>query len=75
MQLPGWQYPVVIDTASGLAKYDNFGGNWGESRHLDAFLQAYTVEKCRLEARAKGLAVREQQLQDGSIQLQIQEGY
>jgi len=24
VQLPGWQYPAVIDTATGTVKYDNF---------------------------------------------------
>ena len=54
VQLPGWQYPAVIDTASGEVRYDNFEGRWGEQRHLDRFLQAYAVEVVRLEARKKG---------------------
>lgn len=28
VQLPGWQYPVVCNLASGQLKYDNFGGRW-----------------------------------------------
>jgi len=32
------------------------------------------VEKCRLEARKKGMQVSEQTLQDGSVKLQIVEG-
>ena len=28
VQLAGWQYPVVIDPASGEVRYDNFGGHW-----------------------------------------------
>jgi hypothetical protein len=28
VQLPGWQYPVVIDTLSGVVHYDNFQGYW-----------------------------------------------
>jgi hypothetical protein len=36
-------------------------------------LQSYAVEKTRLEARKRGHSVTEQQLQDGSIRLQIQE--
>jgi len=28
VQLPGWKYPCVIDTASGSVRYDNFEGNW-----------------------------------------------
>ena len=74
VQLPGWQYPAVIDTASGAVRYDNFEGRWGEQRHLDRFLQAYAVEVVRLEARKKGHQVSEQALQDGSVRLQIAEG-
>jgi hypothetical protein len=38
---------------AGQVKFDNFQGRWGEQKHLDQFLQAYAVEKCRLEARKK----------------------
>ena len=75
LQLPGWQYPVVIDTATGNTNFDNYNGAWGEQQKLDAFLQTYAVEKAKIEARKKNLTVYEKQLQDGSIQLQIQEGY
>ena len=74
VQLPDWQYPLVIDTAGGTIRYDNFGGAWGDQTHLDRFLQAYAVEKARLEARRKGLTVTEQPLSDGSIKLTIQVG-
>jgi len=74
VQLPGWQYPAVIDTASGEVRYDNFEGRWGEQAHLDRFLQAYAVEAVRLEARKKGHQVSEQALPDGSVRLQIVEG-
>jgi hypothetical protein len=37
-------------------------------------MQSYAVEKAKLEARKKGYQVNEQQLQDGSIKLQIIEG-
>jgi hypothetical protein len=30
VQLPGWQYPAVIDTTSGAVQFDNYGGHWGE---------------------------------------------
>ena len=39
--LPGWTYPVVIDTASGDVRYDNFGGAWGSQHQLDRLMQAY----------------------------------
>ena len=74
VRLPGWHYPAVIDTLTGVVRYDNYGGRWGEQAQLDRFLQAYAVEKTRLEARKKGYQVSEQQLQDGSVRLQIVEG-
>ena len=74
IQLPGWRYPLVADLARGVVHYDNYGGRWGAARHLDAFRQAYTVERARLEAQRQGHSVREQPLADGSIKLTIQLG-
>jgi hypothetical protein len=71
VQLPRWRYPVVIDTAKGEIAFDNFNGRWGEQQHLDRFVQIYSVEKAKLEARKRGHAVSEQLLQDGSIKVQI----
>ncbi len=72
VRLPGWLYPVVFDLATGEARFDNFGGSWGEQKQLDQFLQAYAVEKAKLEARKRGHSVSEQQLADGSVKLTIQ---
>jgi len=72
VELPGWQYPVVCDTANGGLKYDNYGGAWGEQQELDRFLQAYACEKAKIEARRQGHMVSEQTLADGSIKLTIQ---
>ena len=72
VQLPDWQYPVVCNTTTGEVQYDNFGGNWGAQKELDRFLQAYAVERAKIEARKKGHSVTEQQLNDGSIKLTIQ---
>ena len=74
VQLPGWRYPTVIDTLTGTVRYDNFDGAWGEQQHLDRFLQMYAVERTKIEARKRGYPVNEQQLQDGSIKLQITAG-
>ncbi len=30
VHLPGWKFPVVIDTQSGTASMDTFGGRWKE---------------------------------------------
>jgi hypothetical protein len=71
IQLPRWRYPIVIDTVKGEIAFDNFNGRWGEQQHLDRFVQIYSVEKAKLEARKRGHAVSEQLLQDGSIKVQI----
>ena len=73
VQLPGWQYPVVIDTLTGAIRYDNFSGLWGEQAQLAHFLQMYAVEKAKLEARRKGCTCTEQPLANGNIKLQISE--
>ena len=72
VELPGWSYPVVCDLESSQVHYDNYGGAWGEQQQLSRLLQAYAVEKAKLEARRKGFAVMEQPLADGSIKLTIQ---
>lgn len=74
VKLPDWSYPVVADLATGKLAFDNFNGCWGDRKELDRLLQAYAVEKCRIEARRKGHLVTEQQLSDGSIKLTVQIG-
>ena len=74
VKLPNWQYPVVFNTGTGEAKYDNYNGRWGKQKQLDHFLQAYAVEKTKIEARRKGHAVTEQRLADGSIKLTVNVG-
>lgn len=74
VNLPGWRYPVVVDTAAGAARYDNYGGAWGDQAQLDRLLQAYAVEKARIEARKAGHSVVEQTLADGSIKLTVMVG-
>jgi len=71
VQLPGWMYPLVIDTASGNAQFDNFNGRWGAEEQFDRFLQRYAVEVARLEARKKGHTFTEQAIQGGNIKVQI----
>lgn len=74
VHLPGWQYPAVIDTASGEVKFDNFNSHWGEESQLHKLLQAYAVEKARIEARRAGHTLTEQPLASGAIKLSIQVG-
>ena len=72
--LPEWRYPVVCDVDSGEIAFDNYQGRWGDQAELDHFLQAYAVEKAKLEARRKGYVSTEQTLQDGSIKVTISVG-
>lgn len=74
VKLPGWHYPVVCDIATGQVNYDNYNGHWGDEKELNRFLQAYAVEKAKIEARKKGHCVSEQTLGDGSVKLTIQVG-
>ena len=74
VRLPGWTYPAVIDTSTGTIATDTYNGAWGNVRELDRLLQAYAVEKARIEARKAGHSVTEQALADGSIKLTIQVG-
>lgn len=74
VQLPGWKYPIVIDTNGGSIQFDDFGGHWGAHEQLDRFLQAYAVERAKAEARRKGHVCSEAILADGSIKLTIQVG-
>ncbi|OYP34002.1 hypothetical protein CGZ80_17580 [Rhodopirellula sp. MGV] len=72
--LRGWRYPVVFDLATGKSSYDNFEGHWGDPKRLDEFMQAYAVEKAKIEARKQGYSVSEQLLTDGSIKVTVQVG-
>ena len=72
VKLPDWTYPVVCDLASGQIKFDNYHGKWGDQKHLDRFLQAYAVEKVKIESRRKGHLVSESTLADGSVKLTVQ---
>ena len=72
VKLPDWRYPVVCDVNTGRIDYDNYGGHWGDQQNLDSFLQAYAVEKARLESHKRGHTLTEQKLANGSIKLTIQ---
>ena len=74
VRLPGWLYPVAVDTDDGRVRFDNYGGAWGNPEELDRFLQAYAVEKAAAEARKRGHSVTEQALADGSVRLTVHVG-
>jgi len=74
VQLPQWQYPVVINLQTGQTQYDNYNGAWGRQEELNKFLQAYAVEKAKIEARKKGHTCSETRLEDGSIRVTVKVG-
>ena len=70
IKLPGWQYPIVADCATGGVKYDNYGGLWGEQAQFDLFLSTYAAEKAKIEARKKGYQLTSETIAtDGTIRL------
>lgn len=72
VRLPGWNYPVIINTETGLASYDNFNGSWGNQTELDRLIQGYSVEAAKMEALLQGYTVSaEQTLDDGSVKLSL----
>lgn len=74
VQLPGWRYAAICELSTGEVRFDNYGGRWGEQQHLDRFIQMYTVEKAKIEARRRGNTCTEHQLADGSIKLNVNVG-
>lgn len=71
IKLPGWTFPIVIETATGMAHYDNYGGRWGKDVELNKFKQAYAIEMARAEARKKGYRMTETITASGAIELHI----
>lgn len=69
VRLPGWHYPVIVDTANGTARFDNYNGHWGKQSELDRLTQLYAVHKATLEARRKGWSVTRQPGANGTVKL------
>jgi hypothetical protein len=71
VELPGWRYPVVCNVLTGELRFDNYNGHWGPQAELNKFLQAYAVEKAKIEARKKGHLAYETAQEDGSIKVTV----
>ena len=74
VRLREWKYPLVCKLKTGELQYDNFNGRWGDNQRLDEFLQAYAVEKTKLEACKQGHQAFERKLADGSVKVTIRVG-
>ena len=72
VKLIDWRYPIVFNTNTGEVEADSYEGRWGRQEKLDEFLQAYAVEKAKIEARKAGHTATEQLLADGSIRVCVQ---
>lgn len=66
-ELPNWRQPLVINTTTGQAAYDNYGGSWGAQVELDKLCQAYAAESNRRQAAAQGYVMQEEYLQNGDL--------
>jgi len=72
VNLNGWTYPVVFNTETGEAKYDNFNGSWGSQNEFDRFSQMYGVQMTKKTMGEQGYTVESMEtLQDGSIHMRI----
>jgi hypothetical protein len=72
VKLTGRKYPAVCNTTNGEIDRDSYEGRWGDPKRLHEFMQAYAVEKAKIEARKAGLSATEQLLGHGSICVCVQ---
>ena len=70
----GFVYPIVCDVETGDLYHDTYGGRWGDDAFVGRLLQAYAVEKTKLQAQARGHRVAENALPDGSVKLTVTAG-
>jgi len=62
LELPGWLYPVIINTDTGKAKFDNYNEQWGKQVELDKFMVAYSISVTELQLGAEGYSLDESTL-------------
>lgn len=77
VKLPGWEYPIAVDTRSGECHFDNYNGKWGDVERLRDFVQEYTLQVAEAEAaelEMRGYTLARVQQENGDIQLQITQG-
>ena len=75
VELPGWRYPVVCDTASGQLRVRQLRRSLGrEGLGSTVFCRPTRSRRPSSRPVAKGHTVTEQPLADGSIKLTVQLG-
>ena len=53
IQLPGWEYPIVVCDGSRL-EYDDYGGRWGDVADLERLHEEYSWSLTELAAQRVG---------------------
>lgn len=69
--LPNWEHPIVINTETGEASYDNYNERWGKQLELDKLVQRYSAEVVRMDAEQRGFQYNEQELENGDLQVEL----
>lgn len=70
LKLPGWRYPVILDTA-GKAHFDTYHGKWGNEAELKRFQQHYGFHAAKALALRQGHTVTRKVKADGTLQLVV----
>ena len=73
IQLPGWRYPMVIDTEKGEAAFDNYGGHWGDMAEFEKFQQQYSRQVTLNEFEGGDYTINEETLEDGTIEITMEQ--
>jgi hypothetical protein len=75
VKLPGWQYPVVINSRTGDVSLDNYNEAWGKMDEFHKLSQEYSLQVAEAEAEEftlQGWTVERQKQSNGDTQLIIQ---
>ena len=73
IKLPGWRYPMVIDTEKGEAAFDNYGGHWGNMAEFEKFQQQYSRQVTLNEFEGGDYTISEETLKDGTIEITMEQ--
>ena len=76
VKLPGWFYPVVVNSRTGEVSFDNFDGAWGDMNEFNKLSQEYSLQTAEAEAEEftlQGWTVERQKQDNGDILLVIQQ--
>jgi len=71
IQLPGWQYPIVVETPETV-RMDHFDGRWGDIAHFSRLKHSYAVHASIRAVERTGRRVLQRIEQNGHVQLVVQ---